>query len=99
MGKRVQRRLVEQSGHRERARGVTTSDITHNATSYIYNSAGLQTVLMPNEGYIVIYLGENNALALYSETAVEVRTSARLHDPTCLTPSLGKVERVGKLLG
>jgi flagellin FlaB len=55
---------------------VTTSGGTPNATSYIYNSGGLQTVLMQNaKAYIVIYLGENYVLTPYSKMTVEVRTS------------------------
>lgn len=55
---------------------VTTSDGTPNATGYIYNSAGLQTVLVQNaKAYIIIYLGENYALTPYGKMTVEVRTS------------------------
>jgi archaellin len=55
---------------------VTTTDGTPNATSYIYNSAGQQTVLVQNaKAYIIIYLGENYALTPYTKMTVEVRTS------------------------
>ena len=55
---------------------VTTTDGTPNATSYIYNSAGRQTVLVQNaKAYIIIYLGENYALTPYTKLTVEVRTS------------------------